>query len=68
MCLYRCSLVQASPNLSREEQQALKDDSLIIFKDNSMIIFEDNSLIISKANRGDVVVFLSTTAGLEKSW
>ena len=54
--LYQCFLVQASPNLSKDELKALRQ------------LVKDDNLIISKANKGDVVVVLSTAAYLELAY
>ena len=40
MCLCRCSLVQASPNLTREEQQALKGWQLDYFQGQQVDYFQ----------------------------
>ena len=54
--LYQCSQVQASPNLSEDEQNALGQ------------LVKDDSLIISKADKGDLMVVLSTSAYLELAY
>lgn len=48
-----CSPMQVGPNLSRGERQALRQ------------LRKDKSLIVSKADKGDVVVVLSTSAYIE---
>ena len=54
--LYQCSIVQASPNLSKNEQKALGQ------------LVKDDSLIISKVVKRDLVVVLSTAAYLELAY